>query len=150
MTAGANVHGYPGYAQTCTSPANCAVPSLVEILDGCPGSPAVTIGATPGTGWTYSGGGYEIAESLIGDVMGMAYGDFVQAKVLAALEHDKLDLGRADAAGFPERGRLRLPEARDAGFDPVERLSATRRGGFMDDADRSREAPDRSQQCARR
>ena len=85
MTAGANVHGYPGYAQTCTSPANCEVPSLVEILDGCPGSPAVTIGATPGTGWTYSGGGYEIAESLIGDLMGMAYGEFVQAKVLTPL-----------------------------------------------------------------
>jgi CubicO group peptidase (beta-lactamase class C family) len=66
MTAGANVHGYPGYAQTCTSS-------------------AVQIDGTPGTGWVYSGGGYEIAESLIGDLMGMAYGDFVQAKVLAPL-----------------------------------------------------------------
>ena len=27
----------------------------------------------------------EIAESLIGDVMGVAYGDFVQAKVLTPL-----------------------------------------------------------------
>src|SRR5580693_8110216 len=49
----------------------------------CSGSPAVTIDATPGTNWVYSGGGYEIAESLIGDVMGTTYGDFVQAKVLA-------------------------------------------------------------------
>jgi CubicO group peptidase (beta-lactamase class C family) len=85
MTAGANVHGYPGYAQTCTSSANCQVPALLEILDGCPGSQAVKIDATPGAGWVYSGGGYEIAESLIGDVMGIAYGDFVLAKVLAPL-----------------------------------------------------------------
>ena len=85
MTAGANVHGYPGYAQTCTNSANCQVPALIEILDGYPGSPAVKIDATPGAGWVYSGGGYEIAESLIGDLMGTDYGDFVQAKVLAPL-----------------------------------------------------------------
>jgi CubicO group peptidase (beta-lactamase class C family) len=85
MTAGANVHGYPGYAQTCTSSANCHIPALLEILSGTSGSPAVQIDGTPGTGWVYSGGGYEIVESLIGDLMGMAYGDFVQAKVLAPL-----------------------------------------------------------------
>jgi CubicO group peptidase (beta-lactamase class C family) len=85
MTAGANVHGYPGYAQTCTSSTNCEVPTLLEILEGCSGSPAVKIDATPGTKWVYSGGGFEIAESLVGDVIGTAYGDFVQAKVLAPL-----------------------------------------------------------------
>ena len=85
MTAGTDVHGYPGYAQTCTSSANCKVPTLVDILNGCPGSQAVQIDATPGKGWDYSGGGYEIAESLIGDVMQIAYGDFLQAKVLAPL-----------------------------------------------------------------
>jgi CubicO group peptidase (beta-lactamase class C family) len=85
MTAGANVHGYPGYAQTCTSSTNCKVPALVEILDGVPGSPAVKMDAAPGAGWVYSGGGYEVAESLIGDLMGTAYGDFVLAKILAPL-----------------------------------------------------------------
>jgi CubicO group peptidase (beta-lactamase class C family) len=86
MTAGASVPGYSGYAQTCTSSTNCQVPTLREILEGCcPGSPAVRIDATPGAGWVYSGGGYEIAESLIGDLMGTAYGDFVQDKVLGPL-----------------------------------------------------------------
>jgi CubicO group peptidase (beta-lactamase class C family) len=33
----------------------------------------------------YSGGGYEIAESLIGDLMGTPYGDFMQTKVLTPL-----------------------------------------------------------------
>jgi CubicO group peptidase (beta-lactamase class C family) len=85
MTAGANVPGYPGYPQTCTSSANCKVPTLTEILNGVSGSPAVKIDATPGTGWVYSGGGYEIAEALIGDLIGTPYGDFVQAKVLTPL-----------------------------------------------------------------
>jgi CubicO group peptidase (beta-lactamase class C family) len=85
MTAGANVPGYPGYAQTCTSSTNCQVPTLLKILNGYPGSEAVQIDATPGAGWVYSGGGYEIAEALIGDLMGTAYGDFVQAKVFTPL-----------------------------------------------------------------
>ena len=34
MTAGANVHGYPGYEETCTSSVNCLVPALATILDG--------------------------------------------------------------------------------------------------------------------
>jgi CubicO group peptidase (beta-lactamase class C family) len=85
MTAGANVPGYPGYAQTCTSSVNCQVPALPQILNGWPGSPAVKIDTRPGTRWIYSGGGYEIAESLVGDLMGLAYGALVQAKVLVQL-----------------------------------------------------------------
>ena len=30
MTAGANVHGYPGYEETCTSSVNCLVPALAN------------------------------------------------------------------------------------------------------------------------
>jgi CubicO group peptidase (beta-lactamase class C family) len=100
MTAGANVHGYPGYAQTCASSANCHVPALLEILNGCPGSDAVQIETTPGADWAYSGGGYEIAESLIGDVTGTAYGDFVQAKVLAPLNMTSSTWGVPMPAAF--------------------------------------------------
>jgi CubicO group peptidase (beta-lactamase class C family) len=103
MTAGANVHGYAGYAQTCTSSTNCQVPALVDILNGCPRSPAVTIDATPGTNWVYSGGGYEIAESLIGDVMGTGYGDFAQAKVLAPLNMTSSTWGVPMPPGFQSR-----------------------------------------------
>ena len=46
----------------------------------------MTIHATPGTNWVYSGGGYQITELLIGDMMGIAsWPDSVQAKVLAPL-----------------------------------------------------------------
>jgi CubicO group peptidase (beta-lactamase class C family) len=103
MTAGANVHGYPGYAQTCTSSTNCQVPTLLEILDGCPGSEAVRIDATPGAAWVYSGGGYEIAEALIGDLMGTAYGDFVQAKVLAPLNMTSSTWGAPMPQAFQSR-----------------------------------------------
>jgi CubicO group peptidase (beta-lactamase class C family) len=103
MTAGANVHGYPGYPQTCTSATNCQVPTILEILNGCSGSQAVTIGATPGTGWVYSGGGFEIAESLIGDVTGVAYGDFLQAKVLAPLSMASSTWGVPMPSSFQSR-----------------------------------------------
>ena len=103
MTAGANVHGYPGYAQTCTSATNCQVPPLLKVLEGCSRSPAVTIGATPGTGWVYSGGGFEIAESLIGDLMGTAYGDFVQAKILAPLNMTSSTWGVPMPQAFQDR-----------------------------------------------
>ncbi len=150
MTAGANVHGYPGYAQTCTSATNCQVPALLKILDGCPGSPAVTIGATPGTDWVYSGGGFEIAESLIGDVMGMAYGDFVQAKVLAPLNMTSSTWGVPMPQAFQDRAAYAYVKPQTPAFDAMERLSAACRGRLMDDADGSREAADRSRQCARR
>jgi CubicO group peptidase (beta-lactamase class C family) len=110
MTAGANVPGYPGYAQTCTSSANCQVPTLVEILKGTSGSPAVTIDATPGTSWVYSGGGYEIAESLIGDLMGMAYGDFVQAKLLAPLNMTSSTWGVPMPEAFQSRAAYAYAE----------------------------------------
>jgi CubicO group peptidase (beta-lactamase class C family) len=110
MTAGANVHGYPGYAQTCTGSTNCKVPALVEILDGCPGSPAVKIGATPGTGWVYSGGGYEAAESLIGDLMGTRYGDFVQEKILAPLNMTSSAWGVPMSQAFQSRAAYAYEE----------------------------------------
>jgi CubicO group peptidase (beta-lactamase class C family) len=110
MTAGANVRGYPGYAQICTGSTNCKVPALVEILDGCPGSPSVKIDATPGAGWVYSGGGYEIAESLIGDLMGTAYGDFVQAKVLAPLNMTNSTWGVPMPQAFQSRAAYAYAE----------------------------------------
>ena len=86
MTAGANVHGYSGYPQTCTSSTNCQVPTLTtdsQRLERQPGRED-RCDARDRTG-SIPAAGYEIAESLIGDVMGITYGDFVQAKVLAPL-----------------------------------------------------------------
>ncbi len=59
MTAGIGVPGYLGYAP------GMPLPSLAQILDGAPNSPAVRVEKVPGTGYAYSGGGFEIVQALI-------------------------------------------------------------------------------------
>jgi CubicO group peptidase (beta-lactamase class C family) len=64
-TAGLGVHGFPGYPQ------GAPLPTLPQILDGLPpaNSPAVRVEGRPGA-YSYSGGGYEIAELALGDAFG--------------------------------------------------------------------------------
>lgn len=69
MTGGIGVPGFLGYE------VGAPLPTLVQILDGAPpaNSPPVTVIAVPGSGYHYSGGGYEIAEALMDDVMGKPF-----------------------------------------------------------------------------
>jgi CubicO group peptidase (beta-lactamase class C family) len=64
MTAGIGVPGFAGYAM------GEPLPDLKQILDGTPpaNSPPVTVVAVPGSGYHYSGGGYEIVEALVQDI----------------------------------------------------------------------------------
>lgn len=64
-TAGTNVPGYAGYAQSET------LPTLDEVLDGDGNSKAMKVNNTPGEAWSYSGGGYSIMEKVVEDVSGM-------------------------------------------------------------------------------
>jgi CubicO group peptidase (beta-lactamase class C family) len=61
MTAGIGVPGFLGYE------VGTPLPTLVQILEGVPpaNSPPVTVIATPGSAYRYSGGGYEVAETLM-------------------------------------------------------------------------------------
>lgn len=63
MTAGIGVPGFIGYA------IGAPLPNLTQILYGAPpaNSPPVTVIAQLGSAFAYSGGGYEIAEALMGD-----------------------------------------------------------------------------------
>jgi CubicO group peptidase (beta-lactamase class C family) len=65
-TGGTDVHGYRGY------PLGATLPDTVAILSGAApsNSPPVQIVATPGSRWSYSGGGYEIAQAAVEDVTG--------------------------------------------------------------------------------
>jgi len=78
MSAGINVPGFVGYRPDAT------LPSLVQILDGSPpaNSPAVRVIRTPGKGYAYSGGGYEIVQALMQDTSHQPFADLVKELVL--------------------------------------------------------------------
>jgi CubicO group peptidase (beta-lactamase class C family) len=80
-SAGVTVHGFPGYENGET------LPGLVQILNGSEpaNSPAITIDQVPGASYRYSGGGYEIAELLVEDVMDRPFEQVMEETILAPL-----------------------------------------------------------------
>jgi CubicO group peptidase (beta-lactamase class C family) len=80
-TAGATVHGFPGYA------AGEKVPTLVQVLNGesPANSPAVTIDFVPGTEFRYAGGNYTIIQQILIDVTGEPFPELMQEIVLQPL-----------------------------------------------------------------
>jgi CubicO group peptidase (beta-lactamase class C family) len=75
------VHGFPGYAQ------GAAVPALVQVLDGKPpaNTGAVRVTKAPGSGFSYSGGGYEVMQLLLEDVTGKRFEDLARELILDPL-----------------------------------------------------------------
>jgi CubicO group peptidase (beta-lactamase class C family) len=80
-TAGINGRADPGY------PRNGPVPTLLQVLNGKPpaNTAAVRVVLRPGTQWSYSGGGYTIAQAMIRDVTGRPYATWMQSAVLRPL-----------------------------------------------------------------
>jgi CubicO group peptidase (beta-lactamase class C family) len=80
-TAGLTVHGFMGY------PAGTPVPSTVAILNGsAPANSApVVVEHLPGSAWRYSGGGYTVAQLLMGDVAQQPFAALMQTRVLGPL-----------------------------------------------------------------
>ena len=79
--AGLTVHGFPGYAQ------GVVVPSLVQLLDGKPpaNTAAVRVTRVPGSGFRYSGGGYQVLQLLLEDVTGRRFEDPARKLILDPL-----------------------------------------------------------------
>ena len=79
--AGLTVHGFPGYAQ------GAAVPALVQLLDGKlpANTAAVRVTKAPGSGFSYSGGGYEVMQLLLEDVTGRPFEDLARKLILDPL-----------------------------------------------------------------
>lgn len=77
-TAGLTVKGFRGYAP------GEPVPTLRQVLTGAPtaNSPAVRVGAMPGSVQRYSGGGYTVAQLLMSDVSGRSFADLMNDLVL--------------------------------------------------------------------
>lgn len=85
MTAGIGVPGFMGYT------ISARLPNLTQILYGVPpaNSRPVKVIAEPGSGFAYSGGGYEIAEALMVDTAKAPFPQLMDALVLkpAGMEH---------------------------------------------------------------
>jgi CubicO group peptidase (beta-lactamase class C family) len=80
-SAGTTVSGFPGYA------VGSPLPTLPQILDGLPpaNSGQVRVAATPGSQWSYSGGGYEIAQLVMEDATGQPFATLAADAVLRPL-----------------------------------------------------------------
>lgn len=78
-TAGLTQHGFPGYER------GRPLPTPIQILNGAApaNTPAVVVDATPGTRWSYSGGGYVVAQLLMTDASGQTYPELMRSRVLA-------------------------------------------------------------------
>lgn len=80
-TAGVTEHGFLGYA------AGRPLPTLVQVLNGewPANTPPIVVDTEPGTKWNYSGGGYLIAQQLVGDVTGIPFPKLMQDTVMRPL-----------------------------------------------------------------
>lgn len=77
--AGLTVHGFEGYA------VGKPLPTIVQILEGKPpaNSDAIRVEAAPGSKWSYSGGGYVVAQLLITGATGRTFPDVMRDLVFA-------------------------------------------------------------------
>jgi CubicO group peptidase (beta-lactamase class C family) len=108
-TAGLSVDGYPGYSP------GTSVPTLVQSLRGEPPSntPAVRLVDAPGTKFSYSGGGYSVAQLLMTETAGTDFARLIRRSVLDPVGMTRSsfeqplspDARRAAAAGHDADGR---------------------------------------------
>jgi CubicO group peptidase (beta-lactamase class C family) len=79
-TAGLSVSGYRGWGP------DDVIPSLEQSLSGDDnGAGAVAITASPGSTWSYSGGGYTLTQLLVEEVSGRHFADYMRDSVLRPL-----------------------------------------------------------------
>ncbi|MCV7065874.1 beta-lactamase family protein [Mycolicibacterium farcinogenes] len=107
-TAGFNVHGFDGYPQ------GEVLPTLAQILGGeAPAkSPAIEQIRSPGSRFSYSGGGYTVLELLVEDVSGRSFESLVADYVFGPLSMEASGFWPVPphdiAAGFDADGK-RVP-----------------------------------------
>lgn len=79
-TAGINIGGFQGYEKTDT------IPHTTGILKGEGNTPQIELDTIPGSGFSYSGGGYVILQQLIEDVSGKIFEDYFESEVFLPLD----------------------------------------------------------------
>jgi CubicO group peptidase (beta-lactamase class C family) len=78
-TAGLTGEGFLGYKKSDK------IPSATAVLNGEGRTPKITVAATPGSRFAYSGGGYLVLQKVIEDVSGQSFAEFMQQQVFAPL-----------------------------------------------------------------
>jgi CubicO group peptidase (beta-lactamase class C family) len=107
--AGLTIHGFPGYTRDQT------LPSVVQVLNGQPpaNTAPVVVDTVPGTRWSYSGGGYVIAQLLMSETTGEPFPDLVRELVFkpAGMSHSTYEqplperLRNVAASGYKRDGQ---------------------------------------------
>src|SRR4029077_4351662 len=99
MTGGIGVPGFLGYE------VGAPLPTLVQILGGArpANSPPVTVIATPGSAYHYSGGGYEIAEALLQDVTRKPFPQLMQDLALGPMGMTSSSFDQPPSEAFASR-----------------------------------------------
>jgi len=119
-SAALGVGGFEGYAPEDT------LPSLQQIIDGVPpsNSPAVRVVGEPGTGFTYSGGGYQVLQKIMQDVTGRSFTAFMHANVFDPLGMNDSTYAPLDDARKRNAAHGHLPDGPIRGHGPIHAESA--------------------------
>jgi len=106
-----SVHGFVGYAQ------GERLPTLLQILDGVApaNSDPIRVEATPGSAWTYSGGGYTVVQQMMADAGAKPYPQLTQRLVLGPLQMRDSTY----AIDLPPAQRARAAHAHPSDGQPV-------------------------------
>lgn len=116
-TAGLTVSGFNGYLP------DAPLPTLNQILDGQvpANSPAVVSQAVPGTGVSYSGGGYQLVQRLLEDATGKDFQAVLHTQVFvpAGMDNSGYGVPPAHAVGHDANG-----ETVDGGWRAHPELAA--------------------------
>lgn len=95
-TAGLTVHGFAGYAY------NEELPSLIQVLNGeLPANSArIYPDTTPGSRYSYSGGGYTIMQKMLTDMAGKEFPEIMDEYVLSKIGMESSTYRQPLPAGF--------------------------------------------------
>jgi CubicO group peptidase (beta-lactamase class C family) len=104
-TAGTSVPAVPWF------PVGSITPTIIQVLNGeAGGRGMVKVVKKPGSVWSYSGGGYTIAELIIEDAAGKPFEEFMQAQVFKPLGMNRTSFfpsknAETTAAGYDEENK---------------------------------------------
>jgi CubicO group peptidase (beta-lactamase class C family) len=119
-SAGTGTPGFEGYA------ADAPLPTLPQMLDGEPpaNSPAVRLYTSPGTQFSYSGGGYLIVQAMMEEVTGAPFAQVMRERVFAPLGMDNSHYAPLDPALHARAASGHVNRAPIPGKGPIHIESA--------------------------